>query len=57
MNKDENKHDIAPEEKRDTTNDKKKIKKIAVIVLAAFLVIGALYGALYGPRFPCGSVT
>ena len=47
MNKDENKHDIAPEEKRDTTNDKKKIKKIAVIVLAAFLVIGALYGALY----------
>lgn len=46
MNKDGKQHDIAPEDRRDAAADKKKIKRIALIVLSAFLVLAAIYGAL-----------
>jgi hypothetical protein len=46
MNKDGKQHDFAPEDRRDAAADKKKIKKIALIVLSAFLVLAAIYGAL-----------
>ena len=37
---------IAPEDRRDTTKDKQKIKKILVIILASFAVVGILFGIL-----------
>ncbi len=46
MKKEEKSRVIAPEDKRDTTADKKKIKKIAIIVLSMFLVFAAIYGTL-----------
>lgn len=46
MNKDGKQLDIAPEDRRDAAADKKKIKRIALIVLSAFLVLAAIYGAL-----------
>lgn len=46
MNKDNKDHVIAPEDRRDTSADKKKIKKAAIIILAVFLALGLLYGAL-----------
>jgi hypothetical protein len=46
MNKNKKEHVIAPEDRRDTTADKKKIKKIAKITLFVFLALALLYGAL-----------
>ncbi len=46
MNKEKKNRSIAPEDRRDTTADKKKIKKILIIVICAFLVLGLLLGAL-----------
>lgn len=46
MNKEEKNRVIAPEDRRDTTADKKKIKKIMIIVLSVMLALCALYGAL-----------
>lgn len=46
MNKDNKEHVIAPENRRDTASDKKKIKKIAKIIVIVFLALGLLYGAL-----------
>ena len=37
---------IAPEDRRDATKDKQKIKKILVIALASFVVLGILLGIL-----------
>ncbi|MBO5869189.1 MAG: hypothetical protein J6Q89_00415 [Clostridia bacterium] len=38
--------EIAPENRRDTTSDKKKIKKIAIIILCVFVSLGLLLGVL-----------
>lgn len=40
------KRTIAPEDKRDTSSDKKKIKKALLIILCAFAALGILLGAL-----------
>ncbi|MBR6563756.1 MAG: hypothetical protein IKK70_07450 [Clostridia bacterium] len=43
-NKRTKKRDIAPEDRRDTSKDKSKLKKIAVITLCVFVVLGILLG-------------
>lgn len=44
-NKEKIRH-VAPENKRDTSADKKKIKKALIIILSAFLALAVLWGAL-----------
>ena len=51
MKKEDNGRTIAPEERRDTSADKKKIKKIMIIVLSALIVLFALYGVLNGVTY------
>lgn len=47
MKKESKRRHVAPEDKRDTTADKQKIKKALKIVICVFLVLGLLLGALH----------
>lgn len=46
MNDENKRRHIAPENKRDTTADKKKIKKALIVIVCIFLALGVLLGVL-----------